>query len=164
MSKALYSEKSLGHFGLALAAYSHFTSPIRRYPDLQIHRMIKHELHKSLNQGERARFANLMPKIARQTSMLERRAERLEYDFRDLKICQYLLPRVGEVFAGVVSTIMESGYFVEILPSVEGFSAFSKYVKREKLTVGTKISVRLESVDVRLRRVDLIRIDADTLR
>ncbi len=159
MSKALYSEKCLGHFGLALRAYSHFTSPIRRYPDLQIHRMIKHELHRDLNQGERARFANLMPKVARTTSTLERRAEHLEYDFRDLKICQYLTPHIGKTYIGVVSTVMENGYFVEFMPSIEGFAAISKNGKRLKITVGDKITVRLESVDIRLRRVDLVRLD-----
>jgi len=160
MSKALYSEKCLGHFGLALRAYSHFTSPIRRYPDLQIHRLIKHELHKDLNQAERARFANHMPKVARITSTLERRAERLEYDFRDLKICQYLTPFIGQTFSGVVSTVLENGYFVEFMPSIEGFCAISKYSKRIKIDVGAKITVRLESVDIRMRRVDLINMEA----
>lgn len=119
MTKALYSEKSTGHFGLALRFYSHFTSPIRRYPDLRIHQILKHSLQSKSRLGIIDRIAKELPITAKQCSTLERRAELLEYTIRDTYICEWLSERVGEVFEGRITTLLENGYFVQILPGIE---------------------------------------------
>ena len=149
MSKALYSEKRSGHFGLALSHYSHFTSPIRRYPDLQIHRILKSYLHKQADEREKRRYETLLPRVAKDCSTYERRAERLEYDYRDLKIAIYLKNREGEVFQARITTILENGYFVEFLPHIEGFVRGKPPGK-----IFHTVTVRLSFVDIRGRKID----------
>lgn len=90
MSKAYYSDKKLRHFGLALEYYSHFTSPIRRYPDLQVHRIIKEFLHKKLTPSLREMYARLLPKVARICSQNEKRAEDIERAMTNLLLCRYM--------------------------------------------------------------------------
>lgn len=105
MSKAIYSEEILGHFGLALHYYSHFTSPIRRYPDLQIHRIIKSYIHKKLDKKELDRYAKLLPKVAKETSTAERKAENIEYMIRDIKVIDYMKDKIGEIYDGTIMSI-----------------------------------------------------------
>lgn len=157
MSKAIYSEKSQGHFGLALEHYSHFTSPIRRYPDLQIHRILKYSLGKKLPIGSTQALTRELPIIARQCSTLERRAERLEYTIRDIYICEWLTEKVGEIFQGRVTTILENGYFVQILPGVEGFVAFERN-RNSLIEIGDTGEYELFQVDLRTRNIDLKKV------
>lgn len=157
MSKAIYSEKSHGHFGLALEHYSHFTSPIRRYPDLQIHRILKYALDKKLPTELSQGLTRELPTVARHCSTLERRAERLEYTIRDIYICEWLVPKIGEIFEGRVTTILENGYFVQILPGVEGFVAFEKN-RRNLMELENIGAYELFQVDIRTRKIDLKKV------
>lgn len=124
LSKARYSEKNLGHFGLALKFYSHFTSPIRRYPDLQIHRIIKEIIKKKLHAERKDYYKEILPKIARRSSDTSERAEKMEYKVRDMHGCKYMSSRIGEEFTGKVSGMIEKGFFVELENTIEGFIEF----------------------------------------
>lgn len=95
MAKAFYSDKAHMHFGLALEYYSHFTSPIRRYPDLQIHRIIKEELHKTLDKKRKEHYRHMLKKIAKKCSDGEVRATDIERTIDALYICRYMMDRVG---------------------------------------------------------------------
>jgi ribonuclease R len=90
MAKATYSDKKFRHFGLALEYYTHFTSPIRRYPDLQVHRIIKEFLHKELNDSRKIHYQKLLTKVAKKTSENERHAEEIERAFDSLFMCRYM--------------------------------------------------------------------------
>lgn len=97
LQKAIYSEKTLGHYGLALQYYSHFTSPIRRYSDLQIHRIIKEYIRKKLDNSRTAHYKKLLPLVAKEVSDTERASESLERDIRDLEIIRFLEGKIGEI-------------------------------------------------------------------
>ncbi len=162
MSKAMYSTKNIGHFGLALKFYSHFTSPIRRYPDLITHRVIKSEL-RGLAQKKTPASSAKFELVAKDCSTKERRAEKLEYDFRDTLICEWLASKIGTTYTGRISTVMEKGYFIEFLPGVEGFLMKSKLKKVYEL--GATLEIKLIQVDIRLRRMELapiIAMDSET--
>jgi ribonuclease R len=119
MAKANYSEKALGHFGLALDFYAHFTSPIRRYPDLQVHRIIKEKLRGLLSRERISHYKALLPKVAKRSSERERRAEDLERAFDALYACRYMRSHVGETFSGRVSGLSEFAIFIELENSIE---------------------------------------------
>lgn len=170
MSKAIYSEEILGHFGLALHYYSHFTSPIRRYPDLQIHRIIKAYIHKKLDKKELSRFAGLLPKVAKHTSTTERKAESIEYLIRDIKIIDYMQDKIGQIFDGIVSSIGDYGIYVELPNGIEGlvymrdmrsthhFDPQAGTLKSlsggKTFRLGDPIRVRVTQADKTLRRLD----------
>ena len=103
MKRASYTTECVGHFGLAAKYYCHFTSPIRRYPDLQIHRIIKENLHGGMSDKRSEHFAAILPEVAKQTSATERRADDAERDTDKLKMVQYMEKHIGETFEGVVS-------------------------------------------------------------
>lgn len=120
MQKARYSEKCLGHFGLAAERYCHFTSPIRRYPDLMGHRIIKMMLHGELQEKTVQRLNDRLPAVAEQTSGAERIAMEAERAVDDLKKCEYMKNHIGEDFDGVISGVVSFGFFVELGNTVEG--------------------------------------------
>lgn len=120
MKRAQYTVESTGHFGLAAKYYTHFTSPIRRYPDLQIHRIIKENLHGTLSEKKKDHFAKILPEVAKQTSQMERRADDAERDVEKLKKTEYMKQHIGEEFEGVVSGITSWGIFVELPNTIEG--------------------------------------------
>ena len=120
MKQAKYTTECSGHFGLATRFYTHFTSPIRRYPDLQIHRIIKENLKGGLKERRRAHYAQILPEVAVQTSALERRADEAERETEKLKKCQYMEAFVGSSFEGVISGVTSWGFFVELPNTVEG--------------------------------------------
>lgn len=170
MSKAIYSEEMLGHYGLALQYYSHFTSPIRRYPDLQIHRIIKAWLHKSLDKKELSRFRELLPKVAKHTSTTERQAESIEYMIRDIKIIDYMQDKIGQIYDGIISSIGDHGIYVELPNGIEGLvymrdmRATHHFDERagtlkslsggKTFSLGDPIRVRVTQADKTLRRLD----------
>ena len=120
MKQAKYTIDCSGHFGLAASFYCHFTSPIRRYPDLQIHRIIKEQLAQGLSEGRTAHYGSILPQIAIQTSALERRAEEAERETDKLKKCEYMSRFIGEAFEGVISGVTNWGLYVELPNTVEG--------------------------------------------
>lgn len=120
MKKAKYTTECVGHFGLAAKYYCHFTSPIRRYPDLQIHRIIKENLHRGLSPKRADHYDAILPDVAVQTSAMERRAADAERDTDKLKMAEYMEQFVGETFDGVVSGVTAWGVYVELPNTIEG--------------------------------------------
>lgn len=121
MQQAKYFEESLGHFGLAADFYTHFTSPIRRYPDLIVHRLIRTYLIEGDVAGSTlAHWGARMPEIAKHTSERERRAVDAERDTESLKKAQFMLDKIGEEFEGIISSITNFGMFVELENTIEG--------------------------------------------
>ncbi len=120
MQQARYCTECLGHFGLACKYYCHFTSPIRRYPDLQIHRIIKENLHGKLDERRIKHYAKLLPKVAEDNSFKERRAETAERDVEKLKEIEYMSEHIGETFAGMVSGFTSQYIFIELENTIEG--------------------------------------------
>ncbi|KAB1439386.1 ribonuclease R [Candidatus Galacturonibacter soehngenii] len=120
MKQAKYATISTGHFGLAAKYYCHFTSPIRRYPDLQIHRIIKDNLRGRMNEKRMEHYHKILPEVAVQSSAMERRADEAERETEKLKKVEYMQERIGEVFDGVISSITTWGIYVELANTVEG--------------------------------------------
>lgn len=126
MKQAKYSVECTGHFGLACAFYCHFTSPIRRYPDLQIHRIIKEQLRGRMNDDRAAHYRELLPEVAKHSSETERRADEAERETDKLKKVEYMEQHVGESFDGVISGVTGWGLYVELPNTVEGLVHISK--------------------------------------
>ena len=126
MKQAKYSVECTGHFGLACAYYCHFTSPIRRYPDLQIHRIIKEQLRGRMNEERTAHYRELLPEVAKHSSETERRADEAERETDKLKKVEYMEQHVGESFDGVISGVTGWGLYVELPNTVEGLVHISK--------------------------------------
>ena len=120
MKQARYSTENTGHFGLAAKYYTHFTSPIRRYPDLQIHRIIKDNLRGRLGEARISHYAEILPETAAQCSMKERTAEEAEREVVKLKKAEYMRERIGEEYDGVISGVTRWGLYVELANTVEG--------------------------------------------
>lgn len=126
MKQAKYSVECTGHFGLACAYYCHFTSPIRRYPDLQIHRIIKEQLRGRMNEERTAHYRELLPEVAKHSSETERRADEAERETDKLKKVEYMEQHVGGSFDGVISGVTGWGLYVELPNTVEGLVHISK--------------------------------------
>lgn len=120
MKQAKYAVECVGHFGLAAQYYCHFTSPIRRYPDLQIHRIIKDNLRGRMNQKRIDHYWKILPEVAKQSSQAERRADEAERETVKLKKVEYMEKHLGEVYEGVISGITNYGLYVELPNTVEG--------------------------------------------
>lgn len=120
MKQARYTPENAGHFGLAAQYYTHFTSPIRRYPDLQIHRIIKENLRGRLSDDRMAHYEKILQEVATQSSEMERRAEAAERETVKLKKVEYMQDRIGEEFEGVISGITKWGAYVELPNTIEG--------------------------------------------
>ena len=125
MKQARYTTVNSGHFGLATQYYCHFTSPIRRYPDLQIHRIIKENLHGGMTDKKSKHFTSILPEVADHSSYTERRAEEAERDTEKLKKVQYMSKRIGEVYDGVISGVTQYGLYVELNNTIEGLVRIS---------------------------------------
>lgn len=120
MKRARYTTENTGHFGLAAKYYTHFTSPIRRYPDLQIHRIIKENLRGRLNDVRISHYDEILPKVVAQCSERERRAEEAERDVIRMKKAEYMRSHIGEEYEGVISGVTKWGVYVELENTVEG--------------------------------------------
>ncbi len=120
LQKARYSHENLGHFGLAAKHYCHFTSPIRRYPDLLIHRIIKEDINSSIGKKRIARLVDLLPGIAEHCSERERVADEVERETEKLKKAEYMLDKIGMEFDGIISGVTSFGIYVELENTVEG--------------------------------------------
>ena len=171
MKQARYTTACTGHFGLAANYYCHFTSPIRRYPDLQIHRIIKENIRGRMNDNRREHYESILDAVAKQASETERRAEEAERETVKLKKCEYMSNHIGECFEGVISGVTEWGFFVELPNTVEGLVRVTDLTddfyefyedtyelagtatnKRYKL--GQKITVVVDSTDKIMRTID----------
>ncbi|MBD5458090.1 MAG: ribonuclease R [Lachnospiraceae bacterium] len=126
MKQAKYTVECSGHFGLACQYYCHFTSPIRRYPDLQIHRIIKEQLRGRLSEKRLEHYQEKLPEVANRSSRMERRAEEAERETDKLKKAEYMEGHIGEIFEGVISGITSWGIYVELPNTVEGMIHVSK--------------------------------------
>ncbi|MGN0401935.1 MAG: ribonuclease R [Acetatifactor sp.] len=126
MKQAKYSVECTGHFGLACPYYCHFTSPIRRYPDLQIHRIIKEQLRGRLSEERIAHYREILPEAAKHSSDMERRADEAERETEKLKKVEYMEERIGQSFDGTVSGVTNWGIYVELPNTVEGLIHISK--------------------------------------
>lgn len=120
MKQAKYTPECTGHFGLAAKYYCHFTSPIRRYPDLQIHRIIKDRLRGHMDEKKKEHYEKILPEVAKQSSERERRAEEAERETVKLKKVQYMSKHIGENFTGVISSVTAWGMYVELPDTIEG--------------------------------------------
>lgn len=173
MKQAKYSVYNDGHFGLSAKYYCHFTSPIRRYPDLQIHRIIKDNLHKRLDESRIAHYNAILPDICESSSKLERRADETEREVEKLKKAQYMRRHIGDVYEGIISGVTALGFYVELDNTVEGLVKVKTldddyYVFRESayaltgemtgrtFTIGDKVSIVVSDVDVQARTIDFL--------
>ena len=171
MQQARYSTADEGHFGLAARHYCHFTSPIRRYPDLQIHRIIKDVIRGRMNPQREAAYRESLDQVAESCSRLERRAEEAERETVKLKKAEYMKAHVGEEFDGVISGVTGWGIYVELPNTVEGLVSVNSmwddyYIYDENafcLTgestgktyrLGQKVTVVVEDADPATRTVD----------
>ena len=171
MKKAKYTTECVGHFGLAAKYYCHFTSPIRRYPDLQIHRIIKENLHGGMSDKRSEHFAAILPEVAKQTSATERRADDAERDTDKLKMVQYMEKHIGETFEGVVSGMTAWGIYVELPNTIEGMISVASlrdgyYIYDENhyemvnettgrtFKLGQRLNVKVINCDKILRTID----------
>ena len=171
MKQAKYSTECTGHFGLACQYYCHFTSPIRRYPDLQIHRIIKEQLRGRLKEERVEHYRDILPEVAKHSSEMERRADEAERETDKLKKVEYMEQHVGESFDGVISGVTGWGLYVELPNTVEGlihintlrddYYVFDQdaYELRGDMTgkifrLGQKVRVRVADADKMLKTVD----------
>lgn len=120
MMQARYAPECIGHFGLAAPYYCHFTSPIRRYPDLQIHRIIKEHLHGEIDEKRINGLKNIVGYASKQSSEMERKAQDAEREVDDLKKAEYMQDRIGQEFEGIISSVTSFGVFVELPNTIEG--------------------------------------------
>jgi ribonuclease R len=171
LKKAIYSNESGIHFGLAAEYYSHFTAPIRRYPDMVIHRIIKAYINGKLSHKLQEKLEVTLPEIAEHTSMTERRAEEAEREVEDMKKAQYMTKYIGEEFEGIISSLTKFGLFVQLENTIEGLVHFNNmlddyyhfdeekyYIIGERTNkqyrLGDSVRVRVLDADVVKRNID----------
>ena len=165
MMQARYSPESLGHFGLAARYYSHFTSPIRRYPDLMIHRIIKEFINGQITDDRAKRLTAIVEYASVQSSETERTAQEAEREVDDLKKAEYMSERIGQIFSGIISSVTSFGFFVELPNTIEGLVHISTldddyyfYDERHITLIGerNKKQYRLgDEVTIKVVRVDI---------
>lgn len=173
MKQAKYTTECMGHFGLAANYYTHFTSPIRRYPDLQIHRIIKENIHGGLTKKRIAHYEKILPEVAIWTSSRERLADEAERETDKAKKVQFMERHIGEEFTGVISGISNYGFYVELPNTVEGMVRLANldgdyYVfdeehyelvgerTRKKFKLGQTVKIQVVSVDRYLKTIDFL--------
>lgn len=171
MKQAKYTTGCEGHFGLAMKYYCHFTSPIRRYPDLQIHRIIKENLHGSLTDKRISHYEQILPEVTAEASRLERRADDAEREVEKMKKAEYMEQFIGETFDGVISGVTSWGMYVELPNTIEGMVRVADipgdyyYFEEERYQMvgektgkiyklGQKVRVTVSAVDKLLRTID----------
>ncbi len=152
LKQARYTPENIGHFGLASRCYCHFTSPIRRYPDLQIHRIITMHLNDQLTKEKTKVFHKTLDGICKLCSQTERTAEELEREVDKMKKAQYMQDKVGQEYDGFVSGITQWGIFIELGNTVEGLCPADK-LGHETYTLGDKVRVSVEDVDTMQNRI-----------
>lgn len=178
MAKAIYDDKNIGHYGLGFDDYTHFTSPIRRYPDLIVHRILKEYLkfeeNKNINHKKINHYKKLLPEICKQSSVNEQNAVYAEREIIKLKQIEYLSEHLGEEFLGIISGMVHYGMFIEIIDiAVEGLVRFRdmeddyyEYFEKSHIAIGArrgktyrigqKVVVKVLATDTELRKIDFL--------
>lgn len=173
MKQARYTTSCTGHFGLATNYYCHFTSPIRRYPDLQIHRIIKETLRGRMKDNRVEHYEKILTDVAKHSSEMERRADEAERETIKLKKVEYMENHIGETFEGVISGVTEYGFFVELANTVEGLVRVTDLkddyyhylpdtyelageVTNKRYKLGQKVMVVVEATDKIMRTIDFV--------
>lgn len=176
MKQAKYTVENTGHFGLSAKYYTHFTSPIRRYPDLQIHRIIKENLKGKLNEERMGHYGKILHEVADQSSRTERRADEAEREVEKMKKVEYMEGHIGETFKGVISGITSWGIYVELPNTVEGMVRVSAmgddyYIydeehyqmigehTRKTYKLGQTVTVEVIAADKMLRTIDFMFVE-----
>lgn len=178
MKQARYTAENVGHFGLAAKYYCHFTSPIRRYPDLQIHRLIKMSMDGLLTEKKMSSLKKRMPEVGKRCSLRERVAEDAERDTEDLKKVQYMSDKIGEIYEGIISGVTGWGIYVELHNTVEGMVSFhylddDVYIYDEehmlvfgkhsgrRYRLGDHVKVQVAKVSIEMRNIDFVFVEAE---
>ena len=178
MKKAKYSDSDEGHFGLASEHYTHFTAPIRRYADLEIHRIVKMFINGRLGKKKQEKLENFLPKVADHTSKTERKAELAEREVHDLKKAEYMSDRLGEEYVGIVSSLTNFGIFVQLENTVEGLVRYKdmrddfydfdedNYIVRGErygmvYNLGDPVRIRVVGTDLDKRTIDFKLLDKE---
>ena len=178
MQRAAYTTECSGHFGLAAQYYCHFTSPIRRYPDLQIHRIIKDSLRGRLNERKLSHYGKILPEVALHSSKMERRADEAERETVKLKKAEYMKEHLGEIYEGVISGVTNYGIYVELDNTVEGMvhvnSMKNDYYYFDeihyelvgqdsgvKYKLGERVLIQVKRVDMASKTIDFRLIDRE---
>ena len=177
MQKARYDPSNLGHFGLAATSYTHFTSPIRRYPDLVVHRTLRESRQGVMNEDRREELTDDLPEMAMQTSERERRADEAERELVQWKKVRFMADKVGDEFEGYITGVTAFGLFIELVEHfVEGMVHVStmaddyyRFVERAHVLrgantgkvyrLGDRVSVQVVKVDMERRQIDLGLVD-----
>lgn len=173
LSKARYSPINEGHFWLGLDFYSHFTSPIRRYPDLQIHRIIKEKIKGDFTKTREIHYKKILTEVGDECSAWEEKSEKIERSVDDLMKVKFMSDKIGQEFEGRISWMIPKWFFIELENTVEGFVdifsleavkgkyifsdfslTFENTITWEKFKFGDPVKVRLKSVDEKMRRID----------
>jgi ribonuclease R len=177
MQKARYDAQNLGHFGLAATSYTHFTSPIRRYPDLVVHRTLRESRQGAMDADRRDQLTEDLPEIARHTSERERRADEAERELVQWKKVRFMADKVGDEFQGYITGVTAFGLFIELIEHfVEGLVHIStmaddyyRFVERAHVLkgentgkvyrLGDRVAVQVVKVDMERRQVDLALVE-----
>lgn len=179
MQQARYSEDNYGHYGLAAEYYTHFTSPIRRYPDLIVHRLIR-TYSQSTTEETKAKWAENLPEIADHSSQMERRAVEAERDVDSLKKAEYMADKIGEEFEGIISSVTKFGIFVELANTVEGLIHLNELKQdyfhfienqlalvgertHQTFKIGQKVKIKVTKADPETREIDFELLEAEEI-
>lgn len=180
MQQARYCEDNEGHYGLAAQYYTHFTSPIRRYPDLIVHRLIR-AYQTDQSENEKDKWASLLPDIADHSSKMERRAVAAEREVNAMKKAEFMLDKIGEEYEGIISSVTRFGIFVELPNTIEGLihvknlkQDYFHYIENHMalvgertgltLKIGQKIKIKVAKSNPETQEIDLDFIEAETIQ
>jgi ribonuclease R len=178
MQKAVYSDSNIGHFGLALKNYTHFTSPIRRFPDTTVHQLLRTYLfNKELDMDTINYYSKYLPDVAEHSSEREQAAVDAEREVDDMKMAEYMESHIGEEYTGVITTVTNFGFFVELPNLIEGLvhinslKGYFTYVpdmlslvskEKIKYQIGDEVKVKVVGANKNDRTIDFEVIDGDS--
>ncbi|MDH6364617.1 ribonuclease R [Enterococcus sp. PF1-24] len=179
MQQARYAEENFGHYGLGATYYTHFTSPIRRYPDLIVHRLIR-TYHEDTSKATQGKWQQLLPDIAQHSSKMERRAVEAEREVDALKKAEFMADKIDEEFDGIISSVTKFGIFVELPNTVEGLIHINELKQdyfhfvenhlalvgertRQVFKIGQKVRIKVVKADPETREIDFELVSAETL-